>query len=90
MPGGFGTLEEVAEMLTWTQLGLSKKPIGILNIAGYYDLLLGQFDVMVKEGFLKKENRHMLVDDTDPNRLVDKLLDHQPIFTPKWLDSDQT
>ncbi len=90
MPGGFGTLEEVAEMLTWTQLGLSKKPIGILNVAGYYDLLLGQFDVMVKEGFLKKENRNMLVDDTDPDRLVDKLFDYEPIFTPKWLHSDQT
>jgi uncharacterized protein (TIGR00730 family) len=90
MPGGFGTLEEVAEMLTWTQLGLSRKPIGLLNIAGYYDNLLAQFDHMVEQGFLKQENRKMLVDDADPAALVRKLLDFTPIDTPKWMHSDQT
>ena len=90
MPGGFGTLEEVAEMLTWTQLGLSRKPIGVLNIAGYYDNLLAQFDHMVEQGFLKQENRKMLVDDLEPAALVSKLLDFTPIDTPKWMHSDQT
>ena len=90
MPGGFGTLEEVSEMLTWTQLGLSKKPIGIFNVNGFYDLLLNQFDRMVGEGFLKEENRRMIVDDHDPERLLDKLLKYEPIATPKWLHSDQT
>jgi len=90
MPGGFGTLEEVSEMLTWTQLGLSKKPIGLYNANGFYDLLLGQFDKMVDEGFLKQENRKMLVDDHDPERLLNKLFEFEPISTPKWLHSDQT
>ena len=90
MPGGFGTLEEVAEMLTWTQLGLSRKPIGLLNVGGFYDHLLAQFDHMVTEGFLKKENRGMLVDDPEPAALIQKMLQYTPIDTPKWMHSDQT
>ena len=90
MPGGFGTLEEVAEMLTWTQLGLSKKPIGLLNVNGYYDHLLAQFDHMVEQGFLKEANRHMVVDDGEPTVLLQKMLDYTPVQTPKWLHSDQT
>ena len=90
MPGGFGTLEEIAEMLTWTQLGLSKKPIGFYNANGFYDLLLGQFDKMVEEGFLKLENRKMLVDDHDPERLLNKIMEFEPISIPKWMHSDQT
>jgi len=90
MPGGFGTLEEVAEMLTWTQLGLSRKPIGLLNVDGYYDHLLAQFDHMVAEGFLKKENRQMVLDDPEPGRLLKKMLAYIPVKTPKWLHSDQT
>jgi uncharacterized protein (TIGR00730 family) len=90
MPGGFGTLEEVAEMLTWTQLGLSRKPIGLLNVDGYYDHLLAQFDHMVEQGFLKKENRHMVVDDPEPAKLLNKMLEYTPVDTPKWLHSGQT
>lgn len=90
MPGGFGTLEEVSEMLTWTQLGLSRKPIGMLNVNGFYDNLLAQFDTMAEEGFLKKENRQMLVDDPNPTNLISKMLNYTPIETPKWLQSDQT
>ena len=90
MPGGFGTLEEVAEMLTWTQLGLSKKPIGLYNANGFYDLLLSQFDKMVDEAFLKPENRKMVIDDHDADSLLDKLFEFEPISTPKWLHSDQT
>lgn len=90
MPGGFGTLEEVTEMLTWSQLGLVKKPIGLYNINGYYDLLLAQFDRMVEDGFLKPENRSMVLDDDDPGKLLDKLFAYEPISIPKWLHSDQT
>ena len=90
MPGGFGTLEEVAEMLTWSQLGLSQKPVGLFNVNGFYDLLLGQFDIMVEEGFLKPENRNLLVADADPENLLAKLNDFKPMVTPKWLHSDQT
>jgi len=90
MPGGFGTLEEVSEMLTWSQLGLSKKPIGVYNVNGFYDLLLKQFDKMVEEQFLKPENRKMLLDDENPERLVDKMKNFKPVHTPKWMHSDQT
>lgn len=65
LPGGFGTLEEVAEMLTWSQLGLHAKPIGLLNVRGFYNTLLSQLDHMVAEGFLSPANRAMvLVADT--------------------------
>ena len=77
-------------MLTWTQLGLSRKPIGMLNVNGFYDNLLAQFDTMAEEGFLKKENRQMLVDDPNPTNLISKMLNYTPIETPKWLQSDQT
>ncbi len=90
MPGGFGTLEEVAEMLTWTQLGLSRKPVGLFNINGFYDLLLNQFDKMVDEGFLKEDNRKILVDDHNPERLINKLFEYETISKPKWLHTDQT
>jgi uncharacterized protein (TIGR00730 family) len=90
MPGGFGTLEEVSEMLTWAQLGLVKKPIGLYNINGFYDLLMSQFDRMVDDGFLKQENRNMLLDDHDPDSLLDKLAAYQPVSIPKWMHSDQT
>ena len=90
MPGGLGTLEEVAEMLTWSQLGLSQKPIALYNINGFYDLLLGQFDRMVEDGFLKPENRAMVLSDSNSEKLLKKLHDFEPISTPKWLHSDQT
>ncbi len=90
MPGGLGTLEEVAEMLTWSQLGLNRKPVGLLNVAGYYDLFLQHFDKMTAEGFMKPVNRNMLVDDSDPAALIEKLLAYQPVAIPKWLQADQT
>src|ERR1041384_3548938 len=66
LPGGFGTFEEFCEILTWTQLGLQRKPCGILNVAGYYDHLLKLFDHAVAERFLKPEHRGIVISDTDP------------------------
>ncbi len=90
MPGGFGTLEEVTEMLTWSQLGLSQKPIGLYNVNGFYDFLLGQFDKMVEEGFLKPQNREMMLADSDPEALLTKLREFAPVSIPKWLHAGQT
>lgn len=90
MPGGFGTLEEVTEMLTWSQLGLSQKPIGLYNVNGFYDFLLGQFDKMVDEGFLKPQNREMMLADSDPEALLTKLREFAPVSIPKWLHAGQT
>lgn len=73
LPGGFGTLEEFFEVLTWLQLGLHNKPIGVLNVGGYYDSLFTQLDVMVERGFLKQENRELVLNDTDPATLLRKM-----------------
>lgn len=71
LPGGLGTMEEFFEVLTWLQLGLHSKPVGILNVNGYYDLLLKQLDVMVEQRFLKPVNRELVLSATDPIELVD-------------------
>lgn len=71
LPGGFGTLEEFFEVLTWLQLGLHQKPIGILNVNGFYDFLLKQMDVMVEQRFLKPLNRELVLSSANPIELVD-------------------
>ncbi len=73
LPGGLGTMEEFFEVLTWLQLGLHHKPVGILNVNGYYDLLLKQLDVMVEQRFLKPVNRELVLSATDPIELVDMM-----------------
>ena len=70
LPGGFGTLEEFFEVLTWLQLGLHSKPIGILNVNGFYDLLLQQMDVMVEQQFLKPANRKLVLTSADAIELI--------------------
>ena len=70
LPGGFGTLEEFFEVLTWLQLGLHNKPIGVLNINGFYDFLLKQMDVMVEQQFLKPANRKLVLTSGDAIELV--------------------
>ena len=90
LPGGFGTLEELTEILTWSQLGLVNKPIGLLNVLGFYDNLINMLDEMVGSGFLKKENREMLQIESDPDLLLEVLETYSPAFTEKWMDRDQT
>ncbi|MEP2024382.1 MAG: TIGR00730 family Rossman fold protein [Reichenbachiella sp.] len=75
LPGGFGTLEELAEILTWAQLGLVQKPIGILNINGFYDQLLGLFNHMLNEGFVKFSNLNLFVSDHTVSGLLKKMED---------------
>ena len=70
LPGGFGTLEEFFEVLTWLQLGLHNHPIGVLNVNGFYDFLLKQMDVMVEQRFLKPANRQLVLTSTDAIELV--------------------
>ena len=73
LPGGFGTLDEMFEILTWAQLGIHTKPIGLLNVAGYFDLLLGWVGKAVQEDFVSLTDRALLIFDTDPERLIDRL-----------------
>src|SRR5215813_14615637 len=71
MPGGYGTFEEFCEIITWAQLGLHRKPCAILNVEGYYDPLLALFDRAVTEGFVYPSNRRLVIQETDPGRLLD-------------------
>ena len=73
LPGGFGTLEEFFEVLTWLQLGLHGKPIGVLNVSGFYDPLFAQMEVMVQHRFLKPANRDLVFNESDPAVLVQKM-----------------
>ena len=88
LPGGFGTLEELIEMLTWSQLELHHKPVGILNTNGYYDVLRQFFDHMVKEGLLKSENRDLAIFENDIERLYEKMSIFEPVNTTKRLGDD--
>lgn len=85
MPGGYGTLEELFEVLTWGQLGLHRKPVAVLNVDGYYDQLLALLDTMAGEGLLRQENRAQLLQDESPAVLLDKMLRFQPVEVEKWL-----
>ena len=71
LPGGFGTLEEFFEVLTWLQLGLHKKPIGVLNIGGFYNPLFAQMDMMVEQRFLKPINRNLVINEADPKKMIE-------------------
>jgi len=73
MPGGFGTLEEFCEVVTWTQLGVHRKSCGLLNVGGFYDPLIAQFDRGVGDGFIKIGNRRIVVAHADPGALLDAL-----------------
>jgi len=73
LPGGFGTLEEFFEVLTWLQLGLHEKAIGVLNVGGYYDHLFAQMDVMVEHKLLKEKNRALVIDSADPLVLIEEM-----------------
>lgn len=90
LPGGTGTLEEFFEVLTWAQLGEHEKPCGLLNVAGYYDPLLAVFDHMVDNGFLSQSNRALLLVESEPGRLLQRLDHYRPPETVKWIDRSET
>ena len=73
LPGGFGTLDEFFEILTWAQLGLHRKPCALLNVAGYYNNLLAMLDYAAKERFLRPAHRELVIADTDPTQLLQRL-----------------
>jgi len=89
LPGGFGTLEELFEILTWAQLGLHQKPIGLLNTNGFYDHLIQLLTGMVNEGYLKQENWDMLLVDSTIQGLLQKMESYIPPVVPKWIKDDE-
>ncbi|MBD1999690.1 TIGR00730 family Rossman fold protein [Leptolyngbya sp. FACHB-541] len=90
LPGGIGTLEEFAEVLTWGQLGLHQKPCGLLNIEGYYNSLIAFFDHAVQAQFVRPEHRSAVIETQTCEELLEKLNQYQPIQIHKWIDRDQT
>jgi hypothetical protein len=78
LPGGFGTFEEICEMITWAQLGIHRKPCGVVNVAGYFDGLLTQFDRAAADGLLRAAHRGLVVAEPDPERLLDHMAAWEP------------
>jgi uncharacterized protein (TIGR00730 family) len=89
MPGGFGTFEELCEAATWTQLGLHRKRCGLFNVLGFYDPLLAQFDRAEAEGFLNRSGRALIVSDSEPARLLDRLSEPVEVPGPKWITATE-
>lgn len=89
LPGGYGTFEELLEVLTWSQLGLHEKPCGLLNVAGFYEPLLALFDHAAAEGFIRGEHRALALIEEDPQKLLDLLESYTPPSTGKWVPPEQ-
>ena len=89
LPGGFGTFEEFCEVLTWGQLGFHAKPMGLLNVNGFYDPLLAMFDRAVADGFLRPQNRAMALADTDIESLLAQMDTYQAEPVSKWLKEEK-
>jgi uncharacterized protein (TIGR00730 family) len=85
LPGGIGTLEELFEAWTWTQLGFHRKPCGLLNSAGYFDAMIQFVNHGVAEGFMRQTHRDILLVDVEPDALLDRIEAYEPPEIPKWI-----
>lgn len=90
LPGGIGTFEELFEILTWAQLGFHRKPVGILNIGGYFDYLIKFLDHAVNEQFLQHHHRSMLIIEDDPDTLLIRFTEYQSPVMKQWIDREAT
>jgi uncharacterized protein (TIGR00730 family) len=91
LPGGIGTLEELVEVFTWSQLGLHQKPCGLLDVEGYYESLAAFLDHAVRERFLREEHRSTLIVEREPAALLERLRTYTPeAVEPKWIDREET
>ncbi|WNZ23815.1 TIGR00730 family Rossman fold protein [Leptolyngbya sp. NK1-12] len=86
LPGGYGTLEEFCEVLTWTQLGLHQKPHGLLNVEGYYDHLIRLFDHALSEEFVRPQHRSIVLTAATPEQLLDQFAAYRPQNVAKWVE----
>lgn len=90
LPGGLGTLEETFEVWTWGQLGWHAKPIGLLDVVGFWEPLITMVDRMVDQGFIQTEYRRMLCVEDEPTRLLDRMSQWRPPAVPKWIRAGET
>jgi len=90
LPGGWGTFEEIFEILTWSQLGFHSKPCGLLNESGYFDHLAAFLDHAIDQQFVKEENRRMLMIEADAGALLDRFERYQPPAVRKWIHAEET
>ena len=90
LPGGWGTWEEFFEVLTWGQLGLHEKPCGLLNVQGYFNPMLAAVGHSIAEGFVKPENRSMVITASSAGALIDALNDYRPVRVTKWITERAT
>lgn len=88
MPGGIGTLEELFEMFTWLQLGFHEKPLGLLNIDGYYDSLIVFLKQAVEKEFLQQRHLNLLIIESDADRLLQRFIEFKPLHLNKWLNKE--
>ena len=90
LPGGIGTLEELFEIVTWGQLGIHRKPVGVLNVAGYYDPLVALLEHAVASGYLPARSRDLVIVDEEPARLLDRMSAHTPPPGPAWITREES
>ena len=86
LPGGFGTLDELSEVLTYNQLRIYDKPIGLFNVNGYFNHLLNFLDHGVKERFVRTEHRNNIIVEDNAVKLIEKLKDYEPVHIGKWIE----
>jgi uncharacterized protein (TIGR00730 family) len=86
LPGGYGTFDEFFEVVTWTQLGIHAKPCGILDVAGYFAPLTAMLDAAASQGFVTQVHRDLIIAESDPDTLLDRLTAWTPVFASKWID----
>ncbi len=86
LPGGFGTYDEFCEIVTWAQLGIHRKPCGVLNTDGFFRAMLEHFDLATSEGFVHESHRRMIVEASTPAPLLDAMRAYEPTFAAKWID----
>jgi uncharacterized protein (TIGR00730 family) len=91
LPGGFGTLDELFEILTWAQLGMHQKPVGLVNVCGFWDPFLALVEHTVKEGFVPEDQRGLFLVEPDPAALLERMAAWvPPTLGPKWISAEET
>ena len=90
LPGGYGTLEEFFEVLTWAQLGFHPKPVALMNTLGFFNPMYALLDHMVSEGFVRPQHRSMVLSADVPESLIESILAYQPPVIEKWIGRDPT